>query len=190
LRSRARGFSLIELLMVVVISLIAAGIAVPTFVRSYRSSQLRSSVRTVVMTAKYARSMAVLSQKPMALLLDRVKGELEVVAMEDRGSLADRGRFLDGRATRTEDALLGTGGEKPNVQIASDLVKRIAADVRIENFESPQADRELDDIYWVNFFPNGMCEGFELKLVDKDGRSATVTMEGVSGAVKVEYEKF
>jgi prepilin-type N-terminal cleavage/methylation domain-containing protein len=189
-RGRRRpGFSLIELLLVVVISLVAAGIAMPTFVRSYRSSQLRSSVRTVLMTAKYARSMSVLSQKPMALLLDKVEGELEVVALADRGSLSDRGRFLDDRSMRKEDALLGKEKEASDIQIGSELVKRLAADVRIEAFESAQAEREIEGIHWVNFYPNGMCEGFLVKLLDKDGRSAVIEMEGISGALKVEYSR-
>lgn len=184
-----RGFSLIELLLVVVISLVAAGIAMPTFVRSYRSSQLRSSVRTVIMTAKYARSMSVLSQKPMALLLDREQGELEVVALADRGSISDRGRFLDDRAMRKEDALLGKEAEAASIQIGSELIKRLAPDVQIEAFESAKAEREIEGIYWVNFYPNGMCEGFSVKLLDKDGRSALVDMDGVSGTAKVEYSR-
>jgi len=178
-----------ELLLVVVISLVAAGIAMPSFVRSYRSSQLRSSVRTVLMTAKYARSMSVLSQKPMALLMDSVQGELEVVALEDRSSLADRGRFLDDRAMRQEDALLGKEADTSSIQIGSELVKRLASDVRIDAFDSSQAEREIDGIHWVNFYPNGMCEGFTVKLLDKDGRSAVVEMDGISGAMKVEYTR-
>ncbi len=76
IRGRRRGrlkkgaFTLIELLMVVVIILLATTMAIPSFVRSYKGAKLRSSVRTIVMASRYARSVAVLQQKQTAILFD------------------------------------------------------------------------------------------------------------------------
>jgi hypothetical protein len=139
---------MIELLLVVVITLLAAGIAMPAFMRSFQSSQLRTSARTIVMAVKYCRSMAVLQQKPMALLIDRVSGVVEVVSIADRKGLRDRDRFIDNRIAR-EAGRMTEEAEKP--AIMSELTRPLARDIRIDRFESSQKEQEVKGLYWVNF---------------------------------------
>lgn len=180
---RHSGFTLIELLLVVAISLIAAGIAVPMFARSFQGSQLRAAARNVVMTVKYARSMSVLKQHYMAILFDRVSGSMEVVSLADRASLAGRDQFLSDRSAPSADAT-----DAPASPITSELRKALPPDVKIVAFESSTAGQVLDDIYWVNFFPNGMGEGFEIELEDKSGKRASVRVDGLSGDSTVELK--
>lgn len=175
-----RAFTLIELLLVVAIALIAAGIAVPLFSRSFQGSQLRAATRQVAMTAKYARSMAVLKQQHMAMLFDKVDGSIEVVSIADRRALAERDRFMAERgATDTET------NSAPAIR--SELRKALPADVKISSFNTRAADRSLDDVYWVNIFPNGMSEGFEIELLDKAGKRARVQVDGLSGDATVTF---
>jgi type II secretion system protein H len=61
--SLSRGFTLIEILLVVVIILIATTIAVPRFSGTLKSTQMTSAVRSTIRTARYARSMAILKQE-------------------------------------------------------------------------------------------------------------------------------
>jgi prepilin-type N-terminal cleavage/methylation domain-containing protein len=60
--SFSRGFTLIEILLVVVIILIATTIAVPRFSGTLKSTQMTSAVRSTIRTARYARSIAILKQ--------------------------------------------------------------------------------------------------------------------------------
>lgn len=180
---RLTGFTLIELLLVVAIALIAAGIAVPLFSRSFQGSQLRAATRQIVMTAKYTRSMAVLKQRYMAVLFDRVSGSIEVVSLADRASLAGRSRFLSER-NQPEDAAPGETAQAP---ITSELRRALPADIRIEAFESSGSGQALDDIYWINYYPNGMSDGFEVVLADKAGKRARVRIDGLSGDAKVSF---
>lgn len=188
------AFSMIELLLVVAISLIAAGIAIPLFARSFHGSQLRTSARTVVMAAKYSRSMAVLQQKQMAILFDRITGAIEIISMADRNALSMRNDFLDGRSTRTADALLEKPGQEEDgpapapPAIATELIRGLGRDVRITAFSSDRADQVQDDIYWVNYYPNGMSDGFEVELTDKDGDRCRIDVDAISGTAKVEFE--
>lgn len=178
---RTSGFTLIELLLVVAISLIAAGIAVPLFSRSFQGSQLRAATRSIVMGVKYTRSMSVLKQHYMAILFDRVSGSMEIVSMADRASLIGRDRFLSDRA----DA--AATDEKAASPITSEMRKPLPSDVKIVGFESTASKQVLGDIHWVNFYPNGMGEGFVIELEDKVGKRARIRVDGLSGDSKVEF---
>lgn len=188
---RRGGYTLIEILVVMVIAALTATIALPGFIRATSGSQLRSASRTVVMAHKYARSTAVLRQTPMALLFDRVGGEVEVVSMVDRSALAGRDRFLDTRTRRTADALIGGDTvEETASDISSELVRRLGRDVSITGFTSTREDQFLEGYHWVTYYPNGMSDGFELRLEDKAQRSVTITAEPISGAVEAEFSRW
>ncbi|HMO49503.1 MAG TPA: prepilin-type N-terminal cleavage/methylation domain-containing protein [Kiritimatiellia bacterium] len=192
LPGRRRGFTLIEILIVVVIAALAATIALPGFVRTMRGSQLRTASRTVLMAHKYARSTAVLRQVPMAILLDSVDSELEIIALTPAAGSDARGKFLDSRGSRAADTVLGAGGgeeaEKPAIQ--SELVRKLGRDVRIEAFRSERGGQEFQGVYWINYHPNGMSDGFEVVLTDKNNRLVSITSDAISGRVDAKFGNF
>jgi len=61
------GFTLIEVMLVVVIVLIAAGISVPLFKKTFQSTQMTDAVRSTVRIARYARNVAILKQQTCTL---------------------------------------------------------------------------------------------------------------------------
>ena len=48
--------------------------------------------------------------------------------------------------------------------------------------------RAIDDLYYVNYFPNGMCEAYEIKIGDDENRTARIQVDPVTGKAKVERE--
>jgi len=190
-RSR-RAFTLIELLLVVVITLLAAGVAVPSFIRSYRGAKLRTSARAVVMSHRYARGMAVLKQTHVAALYDLAKHEVEVVSVSVTAqSVDDRDRFLDRRAERTGVESVDRKDEPAAAAAAnvmSELVRPMADGVKISSFESEKVEQEKDGIYWVNYYPNGMCDPYAVEIEDEYGKRARIEVDPLSGKAKVEYE--
>lgn len=194
---RAAAFTLLEILVVVVISGLVAAVAIPGFARAMQGAQIRTAARAMTMAHKYARNLAVLRQKPMALLVDTVAREIEVVALSERGQGGQQG-FLDGRERRAEAALIGDkpaaeDGAAPEAppDIASEFVRPLGKDITVEEFSSEDAAAAsgYKGVYWVNYYPNGMSDGFRVKFKDPGGRSVVVVAEGISGSATVTFSR-
>ena len=183
-----RGFTLLEVLLVVAIILIAAGLAIPSFIRSYRGAKLRTSARAVVMSHRYARAMAVLKQTDVAILYDAKKGSIEIISVGG-AKQDDRAKFLEARDNLTGVAAADQqAAPAPAGPVVSELVRLLADGVSIVSFESDQAKQEKDGIYWVRYFKNGMCDKYTLRLKDEFDKSTEITVDPLSGKAKVEYE--
>ena len=185
LAARARGFTLLEVILVVVILMIASALAVPSFIRSFRGAKLRSAARAIVMSHRYARAMAVLKQTDAAILYDARVGEIEVVSVKSPAE-ADRNKFLDNRSgeVRRGAAKTDSGSET----IVSELRRRIPDGVRIDRVVSRTTKQEREGLFWVRYYSNGMCDDYHVRLTDEHQKRAVVKVDPISGKVAVEYE--
>jgi len=185
---------MIELLLVVVIIMISSAIAVPSFIKSYRGAKLRTSARTVTMVHRHARSMSVLGQKQIAILFDAKKNEVEVVSVTSGAGSEGQDMFLDQRSQRTSQSVdaaheeeAGGEGAAAEASVSSQMIRPMADGVRIADFESEKSGQVVDELYWINYYPNGMCDKYELTLTDAYGKSAEIKVDALSGRVAIEY---
>lgn len=84
---RNRGFSLLELLVVVLVLGLVLAVAYPSLSRATSTLHLRSAARDVLNSFRYARERAVAEQKTMVVTVDREKRTLRL-----SNDLGDGGR--------------------------------------------------------------------------------------------------
>ncbi len=196
IRNRAGGgasrtgaaFTLIELLLVLVIIAVVTAVTVPNFIRSMRGNQRRSAVRIVMSAGRYARSMAVLTQEPMALVFDIAGARIRV---ESRKRATPRTEGVpaeeDAEPTTAAGVPIPAGrpaeddGAGPAARESSqDLERRLeqiaiaAVDIGDEHFTAGTPE--------IVYRTNGRCTPYRLRLADERGWGVTIDVDALSSA--------
>ncbi len=173
-----QAFTLIEILLVVVIIMIATAVAVPSFVHSFRGAKLRTAGRSLVMASRYARSVAVLQQVQTSLLFDSELGSYEIVSVSTGN---ESGKFLNDT----------TGGEEEQAATVSSLLKRTLPEgVQFAGVRGTGDGEvlEIEGIFYVSYYPNGLCDAYEVELVDDRSKRMRMEVDPLSGKSTVTFE--
>lgn len=179
-REARQAFTLIEVILVVAIIMIASSMAVPAFFRSFQAANIRTAARMVVTSGKYARNMAVLKQRQVAVFFDSETGEIRIVALERAG-----GPNLDAFM----DANRGRGSLDDRFQTEVLREQSLPEHVRISQFNAPSSIQQVDGVYWVNYFPSGVSDSYSLLITDEQrNRSVMIEVDHVSGATAMRYD--
>lgn len=169
------GFTLVEILLVVVLIGISLGVSVPIFARSVRGARLRQSGRMVLAMHRQARSKAVLGQCYASLFFDERMGTVELFTQADA---AQKDSFFDTLGGGGGGGESGGGGGTAGVQPVSTALKSFEEGVKIAAF---RGGTEVDGIHYVQYFPNGMCEEWAMSLQDAEGREMRLSVDPVTG---------
>ena len=199
-RRSQRGFTLIEILMVVAIFVLIAGISAPMFAGSYAGAKLRSAARVVVMTHRYARNMAIMRQRPVAVLVNERLSTFEVVLLTGRESetLTELARPLGDNdatfasASATNDADVAAAATNADAvaedKATSDMLKGLPEGISIDNFECQRPGSDAADAPRVIvYYPSGLSDGFTLRLADERGRNVEITADPLTGEISTEF---
>ncbi len=157
----AHGFTLLELLVVVVIITLVSAFVAPRMLGTLTHMNLKTSAHNLAAALRYARSQAVSEQVAYAARFD-----LEANAV---------------RVSRVEAAEEASEGETEEV-VASERVYSLPGGIalgRSEASSAPAADGPLS----IEFYPDGNSSGGEVILTDERGRRYIVWADVLAGTV-------
>jgi len=192
----------VELLLVVTIFVLISGLAVPMFVKSFAGAKLRTSVRSVAMAHRYARNMAVLRQRPVAVVVNKEKNSLEVVFLTGRESegLSELAAAIEDdneddipdsmSATPIDpgEALTNADGQVVEDKAVTDMLRVLEHGVVIDAFETQRPASDDPNVPpAVLYYPSGLCDGFTMRLADDHGHMAELTADQLTGQLDVQY---
>jgi prepilin-type N-terminal cleavage/methylation domain-containing protein len=176
------GFTLLEILLVVLVIGIASAAFLPTALDSVEGIRLRSAVREVISLNKYARARAVLDHKPVALLYDKGRGRVELAQLPAQDT--DVGSFLDTPTSRLGDEDLNFDASAGGVK--SLARKKLSDYVVVDSVEGLE---EVDDTWYAIYYPSGMCDAHTITLRDNRGDKASIRVSGMTGDIKLDMDK-
>ncbi len=183
------GFTLIEILMVLAIFGVLAAVTAPMFVRSMRGNRLRAGTRAIVSAGRYARSMALLKQVEMALVMEVGEGritirpavvrkphedeeEAESLEAENVAYLAEMGSGVLGE--ESEPAQVTATGE-------AELVRKL--DGVVIDYVNLGGDQFFTEgTCTILYRNNGRCDPYEVQITDRFGERVTIEVDALSSA--------
>jgi len=176
-RGTDRGFSLIELIVVLVIIGMAAGVTAPFIFWTLERVEIRAAVKEIASSLRYARSIAISEKKEMRFYMD----------------LDERLYWLDTRREERSEEDAGNGepgqegaGTSPSQSYPT---KKRSLDSLVNVDLFVQGEDEFDGgTVMVSFSPFGSSSGgqFKLKTHEESRRPLyfTVKIDPVTGRVK------
>jgi general secretion pathway protein H len=164
----ASGFTLFELLVVILIISLISALVMPQMTASLPGVQLKSSTRAVAASLRYARSRAVYESTPYVAIFDNSQRLLAVEPIETPMDAAE----TSGIKKILDTAKLEKVYEFPD-GIEFDVLNRNTAN------EDPE-------VFPILFFPRGDSTGGKIVLENLRRRQYTITVDTITGTVAID----
>jgi prepilin-type N-terminal cleavage/methylation domain-containing protein len=186
-RSRA-GFTLVEVILVMVIIAILSGISLPYFAGAFRGHQLRSSARTINRMARYARSMSIMREEQMTVVLNHETLEVFLGASTQTATNAADGE-LNQDVLKRLGYVEGGEGANDNAGIEKEIHRLLPEGLVVREFKKDWLDEDdrYEDLYLIRYYPDGQSEWFVLELEDQRGNGVRLENDPISGKIISEF---
>ena len=200
---RQTGFTLLELLLVVVILGIVTAVLIPQIGAGISGASLATGARTALQAARYARTMALLNQSETEVSFGYKSGIIRVMAVGEAAQRAAEVREeRDSKRTAQPhhdfdpiDEVASLDNQSNTNLAAAEVTARSFADeinteyhCYSDSFEAPGVtDSPAESDTRIRFRSNGTCRPFKLRLVfgDDDDGDAMVIEFDMMGSGKV-----
>lgn len=183
-----RAFTLLEVMLVVVIIAIIGGLSLPYLSGTLKGSKLKTTARTISKMCRYARSMAIMREEKMTMVLDHTTMEIYLGGQTVQTNTSDG--ELDFQAFQNLGYKTDGGGDSSkSLGIDKEVRKLLPNTLTVREFDKDwvEEDDDYPDLYLVRFYPNGQCEGFEIEIEDGKGSAIRMEMNPISGKISSEF---
>ena len=171
---KTRGFTLIEIMIVVGIAALVMATAVPFIQNTLRKDPLRQAVSDVMEACSHARARAIFSGAPAELVIMPQQGSLQVTAA--RGGTGEQEKS----ATNRPDE------ETPVVPARSaEFSARLSSELVIEELAVNFLPLKDADEARVCFYPNGTSDEFTI-VVQHRGQWRKISLDIVTGLAELQ----
>jgi type II secretion system protein H len=180
LRRRSRnGFSLLELMVVLVLIAIMTALIIPEMKGTYEEAVLRSTGRQILSALKLAHSQSITLQQPHRLRLDQDGGRyvVERAARDAEGPGFLPVQEFSGASGRL-DPRISIEVRRPDAQGAVETLEELAPDLE-GGFDLPERTST------VSFYPSGMADAAEIRLRDRQGFGIALQINPTTARVKI-----
>jgi prepilin-type N-terminal cleavage/methylation domain-containing protein len=186
--NRNKGFTLVELLLVVAILSIVSMVVIPSMARSIKGSRMQVATRTVISAGKYARCMAVLKQKEMALVFNIEDSSIRIMPIKIEMATATNNTAEAG-LPGSSPAPAGAGESGPEVkddQVSSGFTGELEMTKTLDRIaiESVDADgkEQLKGTCTIIYSNNGRCAPYKVRLRDEADNVNEISVDALATA--------
>jgi general secretion pathway protein H len=165
-RSRREGFSLIELIIVLVILSVITALVAPRLTQSLSRMNVESTARRVASALRLARSLAVTEKIPYLAEFDMDADTLSVFSYQ--------------RTPEEEDS-----PESEDTPTVTQRAYALTDGVRLKEGVALNEETVTTGAFQISFFPSGGTSGGEVVLGDNEGRSFSISVDRITGSVKI-----
>lgn len=180
------GFTLVELMVVLTILLLLAGLTAPSFVRQHYEAKLRAAARDLVALMQYARSQAVVEGTTYRLNIDRDGGRVWITYYQDESAetAGDEPRYVQDESVLGASRRLPEGVTIRELQLGDEALAQLS-DEALEEINALQAQLNEEGTPFIAFGPRGTTDGARILLENDYGDRLAVSLDAITGRARV-----
>lgn len=160
-----RGFSLIELVVVLVLISLSLALVAPSFSRFSKGVELKTTAQRVSGILRYFRSESIQSGKVYQIIFDPGLREVNIQVLESEEE--------------------GAAGKGKDEQKSAKRSYPIPAGIQMKEFNIPTPEFQ-SDLPTIEFYPNGGTNGGSFILDAQDQRGYRIKVYFLTGIVEIE----
>ncbi len=159
-----RGFTLIELTVVIALSGLVALLVMPRFFEGLFSGDMKSTIRELSLVIESIRSESSMTRRPHRLYFDLKKRAYWPAVMEGSGEFV-----------------------KISTSILSE--RQLPKDISFRDIVSPRDGKIREGESYMNFLPSGVTEEMTIHLESKKGEVYTLMVMPLTGRMRI-YDRY
>lgn len=178
----SKGFTFIEILVVVFIIGLLAYLVAPNFFKIFPSISLKTKIEEFVTTLRYARAIAITNKSIVDVNIDLDKNKYELVLV--RTFAPEEGVSGSSDIENPDEGEEQTPVSKPKVYMPK--AKELPEPMELISFSYNGEEELYNGKYQIRFFPKGNSTGGTVRIGIRESKEYLITVDPITGIPKVE----